>query len=670
MTTRLDVCIDPLYGVVSAAILLGCSGIPAVLISSAKTGRVISAATTVLAAATGLFFSLCLLFTPLPVTVLRGRWSLPFGQPELSVDPLTALFLVPLFIAAICSSLYCLDYLAHSMPEGICRRVLFLNGILPGSMAMVLLSRHTVLLLMAWEVMALSSWLLLMTDQEKPDVQRSGMIYLLFTHTGTIFLLLLFALLKHQTGDFLLPASGSLAAGSRLTPFILIAALIGFGAKAGIMPLHIWLPGAHANAPSHASALMSGIMLKIGIYGIIRTAISFSETPVWFGWLLLLAGAVSALAGILLASAQQDLKRLLAYSSIENIGIICIGLGMLFIGFNSGNSMLTLLGGAAALIHIINHALFKPLLFFGSGVVIHATGSRVMDRMGGVARLLPRTTALFMVGSLAICALPPLNGFVGEFFLYTAAFTDGISDRLPLLVVIPPLLALVGAVAVVTFVKLYGAIFSGVPRGDCLTEGDQPEPLPMLLPMLLLALLCLAGGLWPPLLLQLVRPTLLQLSAVQGGLLDQTVQLVPLGKLAMLNIPLLLLAAICFYLVGRLPRRRGVSITETWGCGYLAPTGRIQYTGSSFTALLSGIIFGKKLSGRQLVGGEGIFATPGRLLFHGREWLLDRVILPGMQRTDRQMAWFKRIQHGHLHLYILYILITLLSLIVWSRTWP
>ncbi len=668
MANTLDICIDPIYGLLWSVCLIGFSGLPSIFIKSAAAGRTVATILTLISALPGLFWSFKLLYDDSLTASYQLGWAVPFEQPELSADPLTVLFLIPLFLAAICSSIYCQSYLASGISSGIARRVLVFNGLLLASMALVLLARHTVLLLMAWELMALSSWLLLMTDHKDSEVRRSGTIYLLFTHVGTLFLFLLFALLKSETGSFLFPGQHSLVFSSSLTMIVLISALIGFGAKAGIMPLHIWLPGAHANAPSHASALMSGIMLKVGLYGIIRTALFFSQLPTWFGWLVLLLGTISALVGIALASVQQDLKRLLAYSSIENIGIICIGLGMTLIGLQSGNMTLAVLGGAGAFIHLINHALFKPLLFFGSGLIIHASGTRQMDRMGGLAKLLPQTSRIFMVGAIAIAGLPPLNGFVGEFFLYIAAFKCSIADSFPFLGLIAPLLAIVGGLALITFVKLYNTLFSGTARGEYPCN-QHPEPLSMLLPIGLLATLCILIGLFAPVMLSLTAPVLAFVTGLSVTELGQYAQPVALHKLAWLNAILLLVALACWLLLQGLIKRGTVRVTETWGCGYLAPTSRMQYTGSSFSAFCYYIVSGRQGELPAPIGLDNIFARPERVHHSTDEWLLNEVVLPGMQKTDQRMAWFRKIQHGHLHFYILYILITLLVLIFWSRSW-
>jgi hydrogenase-4 component B len=657
--------VDPVGSLLCAIALLGVSGLPGLLLKRPGSGQILSVIITMCAAFWGMAGALRIL-DGTPATHYVLDWPLPFGTCELSVDPLSALFLVPLLLAAACCALYGRAYLPAETLPAVEKRVTFFLGLLLASMALVLVARNGVLLLMAWEIMALSSWLLLMTNLQDAQVQRAGTVYLLATHTGTMALFVLFSLFRSLTGSFAFPVAHSLAINGSLAAVMLFAALIGFGAKAGIMPFHIWLPGAHANAPSHVSALMSGIMLKVGLYGIIRTVSFFRDLPVWFGWLVLVMGAVSALVGIILASSQRDLKRLLACSSIENIGIICIGLGMALVGMQSGDRVLVVFGLTGAFMHILNHALFKPLLFLGSGAIIHATGTRQIDRMGGLSRIMPRTSPLFLVGSLAICGLPPLNGFVGELFLYFGAFSDSLAETLPSIAFIAPILALVGGIAVITFVKLYGTLFLGVPRDPATAHGHE-APLAMLLPMVLLAGFCLISGIGAPLLLYLVGPAVMDYAAVSPLFFAQITQAVPLQQIALMNGLLFLCVGLTWLVWRYLIQHTSVTVSKTWGCGYLAPTPRMQYTGSSFAEMAVGLLGG--LGGKNIhlpVSGGG-FPAPARFALDTSERLLDRIVIPVLFGADWCLAWLRRMQHGHLHLYILYVFVTLFVLMVWSQ---
>lgn len=665
MTSLWYITLDPVGSLLLSILLIGLSGLPGLFLKRPGPGQIFSVVVTIIASVWGLTGAFRILGGAAATRYLLA-WSLPFGSCELAVDPLSALFLLPLLLAAICCSLYGIAYLPaanHPVAE---RQVTFFSGVLLGAMAAVLVARNGVFLLVMWELMALSSWVLVMTNLWDKQVQRAGIVYLLCTHTGTIGLFVLFSLLRGETGSFAFPVAHSLFLPGGLTVVLLFAALIGFGAKAGIMPLHIWLPGAHANAPSHVSALMSGIMLKIGLYGIIRTASFFHALPVWFGWLVLLLGVISAITGIALAVAQRDLKRLLACSSIENVGIICIGLGMALIGIQTGNQLLTVFGLAGAFMHVINHALFKPLLFLGSGVIIHATGTRQIDRMGGLSRILPRTAPLFLVGCLAICGLPPFNGFVGELYLYFGAFSEGLSAALPVIAFIAPVLALVGGLAVIAFVKLYGAIFLGQPRDPAMVHGHE-APFVMLLPMAILAGACLLLGFDTPLLARLVGPVVSDYAAISPAQFVALSGTVPLQQLAVMN-GLLLAVIVCIWLIWRFQLQRNpVGSTTTWSCGYLAPTPRMQYHGSAFAELAAGLFGNQILAIGRLSGVSGRFPAPYRYVRDHTEQILDRLLIPFLHGVDWCLSWLRRMQHGHLYLYILYIFTTLFVLMVWSH---
>ena len=354
------------------------------------------------------------------VPTLRLPWFLPWGQFSVTIDSISILFLVPVFVVPAMGSIYGLGYWKQSEHPSNGHQLGLFYGLLAGSMAVVCIARDAALFLIAWEVMAIAAYFAATVDDDNPEVCRAGWVYLVATHVGTLCLIAMFALWRHATGSFALEAVEGMSAGYAGTIFVL--ALIGFGFKAGFIPLHVWLPGAHANAPSHVSAVMSGVMLKMGIYGIFRMTSLLPSTGWWWGGALLAIGAVTGIAGIAFAIGQNDLKRLLAYSSIENIGIITIGLGLAMFGRSHNRVDLVMLGVGGAMLHMWNHALFKSLLFFNAGAIIHAAHTRDMDQLGGLAKRMPRVMLLFAVGAVSICALPPLNGFVSEWLLYVGLF--------------------------------------------------------------------------------------------------------------------------------------------------------------------------------------------------------------------------------------------------------
>lgn len=656
---------DPTLYLLIAAALLAFSGIPGLFLDRSIFGQRCAAVCAVVASLMGESAVISLLGGAFGAT-WQIDWPLPFGPALFSVDHLSTIFLLPLFLVTGCASVYSLVYWPARKQAGAVKLTLFL-GLFAAAMVILLLARNGVLFLMAWEVMALSAYFLLTTEQQRPEVERVGTIYLIATHTGTMALFVLFSLLRSEAGTFIFPLAHTLSQVAPYATIIIVAALIGFGCKAGLMPLHFWLPGAHANAPSHVSAMMSGLMLKMGIYGILRTLSFFDVIPAWVGWLILLLGGWSAVNGIALAAGQRDLKRLLACSSIENIGIIFIGIGLALVGIQTQSPALVVCGFSGAFIHIINHSLFKSLLFLGSGVLIHATGTREIDRMGGLSHRMPITAPLFLIGSIAICGLPPLNGFVGELFLYVGAITDGINSPLPLVVIVAPVLAMVGGLAVITFVKLYGIIFLGAPRSATAASSHEAKFL-MTAPMIVLTLCCLIAGASPVLLLRLVTPVVESYAGVARNVMTEVAGQVPLLPLTVVNFTLIILGLVIGAIYLRQLRRKPLANRTTWGCGYLEPTARMQYTGTSFSEMVVSL-FGTIVSASRQRPEMKDDLLPGAVQFRYEiiETVLDRILTPVFQWIGLAFSYVRKLQHGHLHIYVLYIFATLFVLMVWTH---
>jgi hydrogenase-4 component B len=656
---------DPAIVVIVAALVIGCAGIPGLFLRTPGPGQMCASVITILASLAGLPATLTLLFAHAAATFVL-EWGLPFGPCELAIDPLSAFFLLPIFIVAAAGSLFALGYWPAAEHRSTERGLTFFYGILAASMAILVMARNGVFFLMVWEIMALSAYFLLVTEHEREDVRRAGVVYLIATHTGSAALYLLFSLLAAQSGSFLLPAAGSLSALPPAAMVIAMATFVGFGAKAGIMPLHIWLPSAHANAPSHVSAMMSGVMLKMGLYGIFRTLTFFHDPPLLWGAFLTVAGISSALLGIAFAVAQRDMKRLLACSSIENIGIITTGLGVALLGVSSHNASLAYLGMAGALLHILNHSFFKPLLFLGSGVIIHATGTREMNLMGGLAKGMPRAALLFLVGSVAICGIPPLNGFVGEFLLYLGFFSQLQASSMTYLVLLAPLLALVGGLAVIAFTKLYSSVFLGTPRSHGAAHPHEPG-WQMLLPMALFSLLCLLVGLAPQLALRLVSP------AIEAFMPQMSSAVLPaeygaiLGRLGLVVLVLLATAVVVTLLWWwRLGSAR-VTSAPTWGCGYQRATSRMQYAATSFSELAVSVFNGvirQRITRPTLTG---LFPETTHCDDMPTETVLERVISPLFTIAGVSFAFLRRLQHGQMHVYMIYIFATLFILMLWAH---
>jgi hydrogenase-4 component B len=653
-----------------ATLLAAISGVPLLI------PRLLSAARAQLLSIIILLCSSCTGLAGAVGTLISGRkalfeldWTIPFGTACFGIDLLSAWFLLPIFFISGCAALYARSYWHADHHFANVRKMTFFFGAMTASMSGVVMARDGISFLFAWEIMALSAYFLVSTEDEKPEVNEAGTLYMITTHTGTLGLFALFPLLNLISGSWLFPASGSLSGSSTISAAIFLTALFAFGLKAGIMPLHIWLPSAHANAPSHVSAAMSGVILKIGVYGLIRTLSFFHDIPLWWGGTVLVLGVVSGVVGVVFAIGQHDLKRLLAYHSIENIGIIFIGLGVALVGQNVDCAAMMLLGMGGALLHVLNHATFKALLFLGAGSVIHATGTREIDLMGGVARRLPYTSLLFGIGSVAICGLPPLNGFVSELLIYLGLFQgiQGEGSAVAAAALAAPALALVGGLAVACFVKVYGIVFLGVPRADTYTAKHEAG-WQMLVPMLLLGLLCVVIGLAPGAVtetLQQVSLTILPVALKTKGLALNG--LVPTTMITLSGVALLglILALAVWY------RRRvaetGSSKTVTWGCGYQRPAPRMQYSASSFAEMLTSLFaFVLKPHNHQPERITGLFPGKSHFFSHVPEAVLELVYIPALANLYHRFAGFRRLQSGILQQYVLYSLVTLIALLIAS----
>jgi hydrogenase-4 component B len=649
-----------------ATICAALSGLPMILPRvPAAVGQIVSILLMLVAALAGVSASLNVLVSG-HTELYVIHWTLPFDSCTFGVDPLSAWFLLPIFLIPGCAALYARSYWhADHYPANV-RKMTFFFGLMTASMSGVVLARDGISFLFAWEIMALAAYFLISTEDEKREVNEAGTLYMITTHIGTLGLFALFPILNLLAGSWLFPDAGSLDASSPLASALFLTALFGFGMKAGIMPLHIWLPSAHANAPSHVSAAMSGVILKVGVYGLIRTLSFFHGVPLWWGCCVLFLGVVSGVVGVAFAIGQHDLKRLLAYHSIENIGIIFMGIGVALLGQATGSTPMMVLGMAGALLHVLNHATFKALLFLGAGSVIHASGTREIDLMGGVARRLPYTALLFGIGAVAICGLPPLNGFVSELLVYLGFFRgiqgSGIAAAATALAA--PALALVGGLAVACFVKVFGIVFLGVPRSSEHAGGHEAG-WQMLLPMTLLALLCAAIGLAPVLFQRMLqRASTAALPAILSGGGQPLSELVPLPLLTIMGGILLLLLALLYLWYRSRLKAAPLGETVTWGCGYQRPQPRMQYSASSFAQMLTGLFAFVLRPQLHKPGIVGVF--PQRAAFHSHvpESVLELVYIPALKRLSERFAGVRKLQNGILQQYVLYTLITLIGLLL------
>jgi formate hydrogenlyase subunit 3/multisubunit Na+/H+ antiporter MnhD subunit len=515
--------------------------------------------------------------------------GLPWIGARFHLDALADVFLVVVDVGGAIASLYALGYGRHEPePE---RALPFYPAFLAG-MNLVLLAADAFSFLVAWEVMSLASWGLVIARHRDAGNLRAGYVYLIMASFGALCLLLAFGLLAGPEGAYAFEAMRAQPRGAAVSAFVLGLAILGAGSKAGLVPLHVWLPLAHPAAPSQVSALMSGVMTKVAVYAFVRIVFDLAGAPAWWWGLPVLAlGAATAVMGVLQATLEQDLKRVLAFSTVENIGVVFIGLGLALAFKAQHMPLAAALSMTAALFHVFNHSLFKSLLFFGAGAVQHATGERNIETMGGLIHRMPRTSFVFLIGCLAISALPPLNGFVSEWLTFQAILLSPRLDPWALKLMVPAvgaLMALAAALAAACFVRVFGVVFQGRPRSPAAAAAHETDPF-SLAAMAILAAMCLLAGVLPAFLIDALAPAA---QAVVGARLP--VQLAQ-GWLAIVPIAgsrssydgalvlafIAMSAGLCAFAIHRFASRQARR-APAWDCGTPDPSPITQYSAASF----------------------------------------------------------------------------------------
>lgn len=602
---------------------------------------------------------------------------LPIGGAVFGVDRLSAFFVAVIAVGAIPAALYAIGYTREYTGKHSLAGMGFAFNVFVAAMFLVPLARNALTFLALWELMSLSSYFLVITEHERDETLRAGWVYFVMTHAGFAALLLGFLLLARATGtmDF---TGWSTAADLDPTTsnllFVLLA--LGFGSKAGIIPLHVWLPRAHPAAPSHVSALMSGVMIKLGVYGLVRVAFDWLGVgPLWWGGTILVLGAVSGVLGVLYALLDADLKRLLAYSSVENIGIIMIGLGAAMLFQAHGFPGLAALALVAALYHTLNHAAFKSLLFMGAGAVLQATHTRNMEDLGGLIKRMPQTAVFFLVGSLAIAALPPFNGFISEWLTFQSLllsfqisahtvnlfFALGVAG-----------LALTSGLAAACFVRAFGITFLALPRSEPARHAGEVA-WTMRAAMAVLALACTILGVAPSLFLSPLEATVFDLMAGHADLRFNLTAVVANGEFGWVA-PLWITVGLVAFLtaiplaLGLLGVNKRRRYYETWGCGRALQTARFEYTATAFAnpfkrvfALLYRPV--KELDiefhpeSRYFVR-TITYYNEGRLIFEDTFYRPFLGIIQALAREARVL------QSGNVHGYLVYILVALVVLLL------
>ena len=630
-----------------------------VLVRHAKLMRII----TVFLLSIGCFWGF---ITAVTTLFQSGRDAVSFAYLNIfsltfQMDGLSSFFLVTIYAVSFLAAIYSFHYMEDSEKPLRTAVHYFFFSILIISMALVVTAGNIITFMLSWEIMSLSSFFLVIYNHHSAENRKAGFLYFVFSHVGAMFIFAAFGIVYGYTGRFGFDAMASLPETAKILVFIFT--FIGFGSKAGVFPFHIWLPHAHPAAPSHISAVMSGVMIKTGIYGIVRIyALLDFYTPV-FGNILIIAGAVSGVLGVVYALGQHDIKRLLAYHSVENIGIILIGLGIGMMGVSSGNPLMAVLGFTGGLLHVLNHSIFKSLLFMGAGMVLHKTGTRSIDALGGLIKKMKITGSTFIVGSLAICGLPPFNGFVSEFFIYMGGFKGVALDKsafgMSVLAIIS--LAIIGGLALACFTKVVGVVFQGEPRTKAAENVDEKGST-MLFSMVVLAGACAVIGIFPRMFIHM------SFNAVSAlGLGYDRIPLVPFEQMTS-NITLgamIFLGVLLFVMAIRSFSYRGKTITKsgTWGCGFTQPTVKMQYTGASYAASILEFFSPAAHIEEEHPKIKGRFPVKTHYQSHVNDiagLYMNRIIVNPVLFLFDKLRW---IQHGDIHLYIGYILLAIILLL-------
>ncbi|MEW6738807.1 MAG: hydrogenase 4 subunit B [Nitrospirota bacterium] len=589
-------------------------------------------------------------------------------------DAISGFFVLTISILTFAVSVYSIGYTKDLNNKGLMG---FLFNIFILSMYAVILSGNIITFLISWETMSIVSYFLVTFDREEKSA-KAGLIYAVMTHIGTAFIIALFLMLYKQTGSMNFSEMKGLSAQipENLKHLIFIFSIIGFGTKAGIIPLHTWLPKAHPAAPSNISSLMSGVMIKTGIYGFIRISMDImGQGPEWWGIAIIIIGAVTAVYGVLFALMENDIKKLLAYSSVENIGIILLGIGASMIFKSHGLYNLSAIGLIAAFYHVFNHAMFKGLLFLGAGSVMHATHTKNMEKMGGLIKSMPYTSLFFLIGSVSICAFPPFNGFVSEWLTYQSLLLGFKSPSITSKIVSPlggAALALTGALAAAGFVKAFGISFLGMPRSNHAENVKESSPT-MIAGMAFLAVLCLIFGIFPGLVITTISPASFPITGSHGvlsekGFLHVGETFSSLSPMAILiTMVVMFIATVVF--IRNVGGKRKTAYGDSWDCGIPSLNARMQYTATAFIKPVK-LIFKRIYLPRREIKVSYIVKP-----FFVKSIKYSGEITPFFERyiyepftgfIHRVAGKVRMLQSGSLHLYLGYILVTLILLLIFG----
>jgi len=668
MLTLVLLCIGALFGVSALAIAIGRSAVATPIVYGS------SLVASLLSCLTGI------------AHLLSGsaaeRLTLPLGLPWLGthfrLDALSAYFLAVVGLGTFAASLFALGYGRHEKTPS---RVLpFYSAFLAG-MNLVVLADDAFSFLVSWEFMSLSSWALVMAHHREPENVRAGYVYLVMASFGTLALLLTFGLLAGPDGGYGFAEIRNNHPSAVFAALVMILALVGTGSKAGLVPLHAWLPLAHPAAPSHVSALMSGVMTKVAVYGFVRIVFDLVGPPAWWWSIVVLTlGGITAVMGVLYALMQHDLKRLLAYHTVENIGIIFIGLGLALAFKTHGADFAAALAMTAGLLHVFNHSVFKSLLFFGAGAVLTATGERDMEHLGGLIHRMPQTAFVFLVGCAAISALPPLNGFVSEWLTFQAILLSPQLSSWGLKLLVPAvgaLLALSAALAAACFVKAFGVTFLGRPRTPAAERAQETDRFSRAA-MCFLAALCLVAGILPGLFIDALAPVVQAFVGarmpVQSGV--EWLSIVPIAESRssynglLVFLFMVISGTLMAFAIHRLASDR-LRRAPSWDCGYPDPSPVTQYSASSFAQpirrVFGTVVFRVREHGEMPPPGD---TRPARLTveLHDRVW--DALYAPVANAVGFAADRLNRLQFLTIRQFLSLVFASLVTLLLVLAIWP
>ena len=656
--------------------VFGFGGLASLLLGRLRRiARITSGLTGAIGAATGLMaVARAMISTPVPLTLSN---QFPFGNFVLQMDGLSTVMVGIISLISLAVSVYSISYAGHYSKHNLGIFGFFTNLFI-ALMLLVVTIANAFYFLLFWEMMTLSSYFLVTFESEKKETIQAGYLYMLIAHAGGVLIMLAFFIFFITTNSFNFAAFRQAELSPALRSLVFLLAFIGFGAKAGMVPLHVWMPPAYSAAPSDSAALMASVMKKTAIYGILRICVDLLGAPfLWWGILVLFFGALSAVLGALYALMEHDMKRVLAYSSVENMGIILMGIGTGMIGLAEHQLTMTLLGFLAALYHTLNHAFFKGLLFLGAGSVDYRLGTRDLNQMGGLGKLMPWTSFSFLIGALAVSAIPPLNGFVSEWFTYQSFLRASGSQDFIVRVALPLcalLLALTGTLAAMIAIKTYGSAFMGPERSEKARNAKE-SPGAMLTGMTLLVIGCILLGLGAPLIVPYLANVVTQLLRLPSVTMAQGLWVYPLNPYqAILSVPLivlllagLLIVPLMLILIFNGGQAGSRVVSEPWACGY-GYSNRMSITAGSFDQPMSVTFRGLyllRVAIRSPMNAIAAWAKRVRESILRAEPVLESVI---KQPTTRAVEYLgqhiQALQMGDIRMYCFYIILTLAILLL------